>query len=72
MANMTYCMMQNTLGDLEQVMNALEEGAVLSSEEMNAYEGIKQLCEDFANMPEPTDENEESACIECGMEVCEC
>jgi len=57
--NMSYCMMENTNLALEQVMNALVEGAELSESEMLAYESLKSLCLDFENMPEPTLESSE-------------
>lgn len=36
MSNMSYCRFQNTSGDLEECLDALEEGASLSSEEHRA------------------------------------
>ncbi len=52
MANMSYCMFENTLGDLEQCVEAMEEAINLqdlhlSKYEMNCYHDMKELCERF-------------------------
>ena len=52
MANMSYCMFENTLGDLKQCVTAMEEACTfdeldLNQYEMDAYHDMKQLCERF-------------------------
>lgn len=52
--NMSYCMNQNTLLALQQVLDAMYEGgqeflADLSSEERRAFGELFHACEDFMN-----------------------
>lgn len=44
MANMSYCMFQNTLGDLQDCKEALDIDKELSIEEQQAMEELVELC----------------------------
>jgi len=55
--NMSYCMCENTLSALYQVLNAMrEEGPMflkdLSESERMNYKALFNACEDFLNMSE--------------------
>ena len=45
--NMSYCRFRNTLGDLRDCVNALEEGAEMSYEERNAAQSMRDMCERY-------------------------
>lgn len=47
MTNMSYCRFQNTLRDLDDCADALEEGANLSTEEARAAKRLIQKCVDI-------------------------
>ena len=54
MANMSYCRFQNTVQDLRDCVNVLEEGydledLDLSNDEESAMHRMRLLCEDFVN-----------------------
>jgi len=54
MANMSYCRFENTLGDLRDCVNVLEDGydfedIGLSDSEEQAMHRMRLLCEDFVN-----------------------
>lgn len=55
--NMSYCMNQNTLLAMRQVVNAMQEDgadflAYLSHDERRAFQELFNLCEDFMNLSE--------------------
>ena len=55
--NMSYCMCENTLLALNQVLTAMQEEGPqflreLSREERRAYEALFNACEDFLNLAE--------------------
>ena len=47
MINMGYCRMENTSMALEECIEALENGEVLSSREASYSETLKTLCEQY-------------------------
>ena len=49
MANMHYCRFQNTLSDLKECMASLEEGEVLSREELRAANELLRMCEEISD-----------------------
>ena len=53
MSNMTYCRFQNTLGDLRDCEDALDEDKPLSPDEARARQALIELCariaEDFGD-----------------------
>ena len=53
MANMSYCRFQNTLHDLQDCANALEDmtetGTDLSANELRARDRLIDLCKDIAD-----------------------
>lgn len=53
MANMSYCRFQNTLRDLRDCANALEDmaetGKDLSGDELRARDRLIELCKDIAD-----------------------
>jgi hypothetical protein len=53
MSNMGYCRFQNTLSDLRDCLEALEDAKPLSPEEFRAAVSLRELCEDILR-----DENE--------------
>jgi len=68
MANMTYCMFENTLNDLQQVYNAIVNGDVdeseLSNTEKRAKGALLDLCiamveEAGYNIEKPEEESED-------------
>lgn len=54
MSNMSYCRFQNTLNDLRDCYNAIEEGEAddseLSREELEAKTALLMLCEKFSDL----------------------
>ena len=55
--NMSYCMCENTLLALQQILNAMQEEGPqflreLSRDERRSYEALFNACEDFLNMSE--------------------
>ena len=48
MGNMSYCMFENTSGDLSECAEALQEGKELSESEGRAKERIIDMCCDIA------------------------
>ena len=62
--NMSYCMNQNTLLALQQVLDAMHEGgqeflADLSREERRAFGELFNACEDFMNKASELEEEAE-------------
>ena len=49
MSNMSYCRFQNTLSDLKDCMEHIEDEG-LSEEEEEARERLKELCADIYNI----------------------
>lgn len=49
MANMSYCRFENTLGDLEDCKEALENGEELSSREAKKAKALIDLCREIAD-----------------------
>ena len=47
MANMAYCRFQNTLNDLRDCLDAMEDGDDLSEEEVRARKGLVKVCQDI-------------------------
>lgn len=47
MSNMSYCRFQNTLGDLNDCLEAITEGDSLSTEEAEAARDMVTACEEF-------------------------
>jgi hypothetical protein len=63
--NMSYCMCENTLLAMRQVINAMnEQGAdflnEMGCEEKRSYEALFSLCEDFMTLSEELQEEAES------------
>ncbi len=67
MPNMSYCQFENTARDLQQCMrtlnDALEEGTTfaefirqMSPEELQAFKGMRQQCEQFVELHEAMEE----------------
>jgi len=53
MSNMSYCRFQNTLHDLQDCFNEMEENfdfSELSSDEKSAFKSLIELCKDVSNM----------------------
>lgn len=62
--NMSYCMCENTLAAMRQVVDAMqEEGAEflleMSREERSAFQELFNLCEDFMNLSDDLQEQVE-------------
>jgi hypothetical protein len=58
--NMSYCMAQNTLLAMQQVIDAMAEGgaeffAEMSREERRAFLSLFDACEDFVRMSEESE-----------------
>lgn len=73
MPNMNYCRFQNTLGDLQECLDAIKDGEELSSEEASAAREMLDLCNQFIGevaacgiQKEQEEEEEEFYCPECG------
>jgi exonuclease VII small subunit len=47
MSNMGYCRFQNTLSDLRDCLEALEDGKPLSPEEFRAATRLREMCEEI-------------------------
>ena len=47
MSNMSYCRFQNTLGDLNDCVESLQNEDVLSAEEAEAARDMASACEEF-------------------------
>jgi hypothetical protein len=52
MANMTYCMFENTLTDMRQVINGMREAEYKKDLDLNGYEDVafhslKKICEAY-------------------------
>lgn len=63
MPNMSYCRFENTLGDLEDCMNALEDGVLdnpeLSESERESALQLIELCGDiYGNFSKEAEEDE--------------
>ena len=71
MANMSYCMFENTYGDLKQCVTAMEEACTfdeldLNQYEMDSYHAMKDLCKRFLaqyNVLEQTMADEDVDCF---------
>jgi hypothetical protein len=62
MANMSYCRFQNTLKDLRECLEALEEGTDgLSQDELRAKVRLINLCEEIAQNHPVSDADREKA-----------
>ena len=48
MGNMSYCRFQNTLGDLRDCKEAMDDGDELSADEAKAKKALIELCADIA------------------------
>lgn len=61
MSNMGYCRFQNTLSDLRDCFEALQDESTLSPEEFSAAERLVELCQDIVDGPAPrnTDDDED-------------
>ena len=64
MANMSYCMFQNTLGDLRQCRYAMEEAETmsdmdLSTDERRAFEAMREEMQNMLSMMDELDAAEE-------------
>ena len=46
--NMTYCMMENTLGDLKKCLEAMDNNDSMSIDELAARRDLIDLCVDIA------------------------
>jgi len=62
--NMSYCMNQNTLLGLRQILDAMQEDGVefledMSREERRAFEELFHACEEFVRQSEELVEQEE-------------
>ena len=71
MASMEYCMFENTQAEMEQVVNALQEGIKLGDREMSAYRSLVELCEQFGECPDPIEDYEDDIYVECSDPDCE-
>ena len=49
MANMSYCRFHNTVLDLEDCKEALENGDISSLKEKNSAKGLIELCREIAD-----------------------
>jgi hypothetical protein len=52
--NMSYCAFQNTLEDLRQCQEILEEGDELSEDELRAARKLVEICRSIANEDWPS------------------
>ena len=55
--NMSYCMCENTLAAMRQILNAMQEEGPMFLQEMNrderrAFQELFNTCEDFMNLSE--------------------
>ncbi len=55
--NMSYCMCENTLSAMRQILNAMQEEGPMFLQEMNrderrAFQELFNTCEDFMNLSE--------------------
>lgn len=61
MSNMSYCRFENTYGDLEDCVEALEENKLedLSDRERKFAERMKDLCKEYLELTETEEEDAE-------------
>lgn len=59
MPNMSYCRFQNTVADLEDCIEAIENGEKLSPEEFQAYEEMVELVQRFNEAGTPDIQNDD-------------
>lgn len=62
--NMSYCMCENTLGALRQVVEAMQEEGVeflrdMTQHERRAFQELFNMCEDFMNLSDDLQEQVE-------------
>lgn len=62
--NMSYCMCENTLAAMRQIVSAMQEEGVdflidMSSDERRAFQELFNTCEDFLNMSDELQEEYE-------------
>lgn len=70
MSNMSYCRFQNTLQDLRDCSNVMEETEDLSIDECNARQSLLRLCEEIteaAEMWKGTGYNKEHFACDCAQ-----
>lgn len=65
--NMSYCMCENTLGALRQVMEAMEHEGPMFLKELNrtekrAFQELFNMCESFLTLSEELEAERESEC----------
>lgn len=58
MGNMSYCRFQNTVRDLQDCVNAMNNGLELSKEELNSFIRMVNLCRDVAENYEGMNDDE--------------
>lgn len=69
MANMSYCRFRNTLMDMEDCLDALENGAELEGDELGAYEEMMEIAQRLIDAPQPVEPSD--ICQECWDPDCE-
>ena len=67
--NMSYCMNQNTLAAMHQILNTMQEDGVdmlldMSRDEFRAFKELFMACEDFMNRAEQLEQEYEQFCRE--------
>lgn len=65
--NMSYCMCENTVLAMRQILNAMNEEGVgfmvdMNRDEKRAFQELFNLCEDFLNASEELEAEYESEC----------
>ena len=65
--NMSYCMCENTLLAMRQIVNAMNEEGIgflvdLSRDERRAFQELFNTCEDFMNLSEELEAEYENEC----------
>jgi len=77
--NMSYCMCENTLLAMRQIMNAMQEQGPMFLQDMNrdekrAYQELFNACESFITMSEEIEDEAERESEygneDCGLETC--
>ena len=61
MSNMSYCRFENTLGDLKDCRDALEEEGIdgLSESELKAYKKLVEVCREIVEFEDEQDSLED-------------
>ena len=65
--NMSYCMCENTVLAMRQILNAMQEEGVgfmvdMNRDEKRAFKELFNLCEDFLNVSEELESEYENEC----------